>query len=424
MFIDRAKIYVKAGKGGNGCISFRREKHVPRGGPNGGDGGRGGSVIAKVDDNLNTLIRQYYNQHYKAENGEHGKGGYKHGRDGNDVIIPVPPGTVMRDADTGELLTDLTSPGQIAILVSGGIGGKGNTRFKSSTHQAPRVAEKGEPGEERTLELELRLIADVGLVGYPNAGKSSILARVSAAKPKIADYPFTTLSPILGVVRVDDEKNFVLADIPGLIEGAHAGTGLGDEFLRHISRTRVLIHVIDAASVDGRDPVEDFEKINEELSLYDPRLAELPQVIAGNKMDLPTAKSGLQKLQHHLEPDRKIIPVSAATGEGLTQLLYSAFQLLEDTMISEDGQEIEPQKEVLEYRYDPGTIITKDGTRYILTGRAVRRIVVMTDMENDQAVMILHNKLKQMGIIRALTNAGAKDGDTVVVDDVEFTFVN
>jgi GTP-binding protein len=328
----------------------------------------------------------------------------------------------MQDADTGERLTDLTSPGQMAILARGGIGGKGNTHFKSSTHQAPRVAEKGEPGEQRTLELELRLIADVGLVGYPNAGKSSILARVSAAKPKIADYPFTTLSPILGVVRVDDEKNFVLADIPGLIEGAHAGTGLGDEFLRHISRTRVLIHVIDAASVDGRDPVEDFEKINEELSLYDSKLGELPQVIAGNKMDLPTAKPGLQKLKRHLEPDRKIIPISAATGEGLTQLLYSAFQLLEDTVGSEDDQELEPRKEVLEYRYDPGTIITKDGSRYILTGKAVRRLVVMTDMENNQAVMILHNKLKQMGIIRALTNAGAKDGDTVVVDDVEFTF--
>jgi GTP-binding protein len=217
MFIDRVKIHIKAGRGGNGCVSFRREKYVPKGGPNGGDGGRGGNVIAQVDDHLNTLLRQYYTQHYRAENGEHGKGGNRHGRQGNDMIVRVPPGTIIRDVDTRELLADLIAPGQTAVLAEGGLGGKGNARFKSSTNQAPRVAEKGEPGEERTLELELRLIADVGLVGYPNAGKSSILARVSAAKPKIADYPFTTLSPVLGVVRVDDERIFVLADIPGLI---------------------------------------------------------------------------------------------------------------------------------------------------------------------------------------------------------------
>jgi GTP-binding protein len=393
----------------------------PEAAPDGGDGGKGGDVIAQMEDHLNTLIRQYYTQHYDAENGNHGKGNNKHGKNGSDVIVNVPPGTIIRDADTGELLADITPSSQTAVLANGGIGGRGTARFKSSIHQTPRVAEKGEPGEKRTLELELRLISDVGLVGYPNAGKSSILARVSAAKPKIAGYPFTTLSPILGVVRIDDERSFVLADIPGLIEGAHSGVGLGDEFLRHIARTRVLIHVIDTASVDGRDPVDDFEKINEELAFYDKRLAELPQVVVANKMDLPSAESGLEKLRGHIGEDGEVVPVSAATGEGLTQMLYSAFGLLEEAVNSEDRVE-EPPQERLEYRYDPGFILTRDGAKYVLTGKAVRRAVVMTDMKNEEAVILLHRKLEQMGVIRALTDAGAKDGDTIVVDDIEFAF--
>ncbi len=424
MFIDRVKIRIKAGKGGNGCVSFRREKHVPRGGPDGGDGGNGGNIVAQAYEHLNTLVSQYYTQHYKSDNGAHGKGKNMHGRNGDDKIVRLPPGTIIRDADSHELLADLVSPGQTVVLATGGIGGKGNARFRSSTNQAPRVAEKGEPGEEKMLELELRLIADVGLVGYPNAGKSSLLARVSAAKPKIADYPFTTLSPNLGVVRVDEEKSFVLADIPGLIEGAHSGVGLGDEFLRHISRTRALIHVVDTASVDGRDPVEDFENINEELALYDARLAELPQIVAANKMDLPQAESGLQKLQQHLENGRKIVPTSAATGAGLTQLLYSAFQLVEDAISSENAQKKDDSTvELFEYRDDGReAIVTKDGSKYVLTGKAVRRIILMTDLENKQAVMMLHRRLKQMGVIRSLVEAGAEDGDTVVVDDTEFTF--
>jgi GTP-binding protein len=425
MFVDKVRIHIKAGRGGNGCISFRREKHVPKGGPDGGDGGRGGNVVAQVRDHLNTLAQQYYTQHYKAGDGTHGQGRHRHGRDGSDAIVHLPPGTIIRDADSNELLADLKSPGETVVLTRGGLGGRGNARFKSSTNQVPRVAEKGEPGEEKAVELELRLIADVGLVGYPNAGKSSILARISAAKPKIASYPFTTLSPILGVVRVDEEKSFVLADIPGLIEGAHSGVGLGDEFLRHISRTRVLIHVIDAASVDGRDPVEDFEKINEELALYDARLAELPQVIAANKMDLPQAGSGLERLRECLEADTEIIPTSAATGEGLTPMLYSAFRLLEDAVSSGDEGMGEPQEETFKYREEErGAIITKDGSKYILTGRAVRRAVLMTDLKNEQAVMMLHRRLKQMGVIRGLVEAGARDGDTVVVEDTEFTFMS
>jgi len=425
MFIDRVKIRVKAGIGGNGCVSFRREKNVPRGGPDGGDGGRGGNVIAQAHEHLNTLVRQYYAQHYDADKGKHGSGNNRHGKHGDDAVIQLPPGTIIRDLDSHELLADLTSPGQTVVLASGGIGGRGNARFKSSTNQTPRVAEKGEPGESKALELELRLIADVGLVGYPNAGKSSLLARVSAAKPKIADYPFTTLSPNLGVVRVDEEKSFVMADIPGLIEGAHSGVGLGDEFLRHISRTRVLIHIVDAASVDGRDPAEDYEKINEELALYDPKLAELPQIVAANKIDLPQAESGTQKLQQHLENNREVIPISAATGEGITQLLYSAFQVLEEAISSEDDQEDESPEETFEYKDDGrSVIVTKEGSQYVLTGKTVRRIVLMTDLENTEAALMLHRRLKKMGVIRALTEAGAKDGDTVVVDDTEFIFIS
>jgi GTP-binding protein len=421
MFVDRVRIYVKAGNGGNGSIAFRREKGVPFGGPNGGDGGRGGNVVIQSVEHLNTLVEQYYTQQYKAKDAGQGMGKGMHGADGADAIIRVPPGTIITDAETGDLVADMTTAGQTAMLVKGGQGGKGNARFKSSTNQAPRVAEKGEPGDGKYLFLELRLIADIGLVGYPNAGKSSILSRVSAAKPKVADYPFTTLTPVLGVVRIDDEKSFVIADIPGLIEGAHEGAGLGDEFLRHITRTRALIHVIDLASIDGRDPVDDYESINEELYLYDEKLAGLPQVIAGNKIDLPSAMDGLEKLQDHLtdNPERKIIPISALTGEGLQKLLYSAYELLESIPKVEDKQE---QSDIIKYNYEPVFNIEKQGEKYVLTGKAVKRAVLMTDMENEFAVGMLHNKLKKMGIIRALQRAGAKDGDIVIVDKVEFTF--
>ena len=418
MFVDKVKVYVKSGNGGNGCMSFRREKHVPKGGPDGGDGGKGGDVIAQAFDHTNTLVYQYYNQHYRAENGEHGKGKNMHGRNGSDIIMKVPVGTIIRDAETSDIIADLRAAGQNAIILKGGIGGRGNARFKSSINQTPRVAEKGEPGEEKALELELRIIADVGLVGYPNAGKSSILARVSDAKPKIADYPFTTLSPVIGFVRIGDEKSFVLADIPGLIEGAHSGVGLGDEFLKHITRTRVLIHVVDVAAVDNRDPVKDYKMINKELLLYDKKLSELPQIIAANKIDLPESKAGFQNLCRHLaKKDRIIIPVSALTGEGLSELIYSAYQILEKTPVQEEIEE-----DIFEYNYDPVFTINKEGSRYILSGKTVRRAVMMTDMENDLAVAMLHNKLKNMGVIKALIRAGAKDGDTIVVDDVEFTF--
>ena len=423
--MDIAKIYVKGGDGGNGCISFRREKNVPKGGPNGGDGGDGGSVVLEATESLTTLIDQVYSQHYKAARGQHGKGKIKHGKNGEDRIVKVPVGTIVRDADTGELLADLAEPGMQIMVALGGLGGKGNTRFKSSTNRAPRVAEKGEPGHERWLQLELKLIADVGLVGYPNAGKSTLLARTSAAKPKIADYPFTTLSPNLGVVRLGYERSFVLADMPGLIEDAHTGAGLGDEFLRHIERTKMLIHVIDAAAVDGRDPIADYEHINEELRLYDPKLAQLPQLVALNKMDMPSAHDSLPKLTNYFGR-RKIYPISALTGEGINSLMNAAFGLLQK--INQQRMEKEQRKSKdttpKKYAHKPQFEIIKESGKFIVTGEHVRRAVLMTDMDNEQGLILLHRKLKNMGVINGLLKMGAKDGDTVQVDEIEFTFTN
>ncbi|HIE25937.1 TPA: GTPase ObgE [Candidatus Poribacteria bacterium] len=421
--MDIAKIYVKGGNGGNGCISFRREKYVPKGGPDGGDGGNGGSVLLQATENLTTLIDQVYTQQYKATRGQHGKGKLMRGKNGEDRVIKVPVGTIVRDADTGELLADLTEPGMQLVVAKGGQGGKGNARFKSSTNRAPRVAEKGEPGQERWLNLELKLIADVGLVGYPNVGKSSLLARTSAAKPKIADYPFTTLSPNLGVVRLGYEKSFVLADIPGLIEGAHKGVGLGDDFLRHIERTKMLIHVIDTAAFEGRDPTEDYKKINEELLLYNPRLARLPQLIAPNKMDMPSAQANLPRLQEYFGK-RKIYPISALTGEGVSSLMNAAFSLLQRI-----NQKLRQEEESRPHKVEPKRytgkpqfeIIPKDG-KFIVKGEHVRRAALMTDMENPEALILLHRKLKNMGVINGLLKMGIKDGDTVQIDEIEFTF--
>ena len=326
--MDTARIQVKAGNGGNGCISFRREKFVPRGGPDGGDGGNGGNVVLVATLGMSTLIDLRHNPRQVAENGGHGTGKQKHGADGADRIIKVPAGTIVRDQDTLEMLADLTEPDQGVIVARGGIGGKGNAHFKSSTFQAPRVAEKGEPGEEREISLEVKLIADVGLLGYPNAGKSTLLARTSAATPKIAPYPFTTLRPNLGVVRIDREQNFILADIPGLIEGAHKGAGLGHQFLRHIERTKMLIHVIDLSATDGRDPIEDYEQLNQELGHYNELLTKLPQIIAVNKIDMPEAKANLTRVQEYFG-QRKIFPISAVTGEGVNLLMQQAYRSLQ-----------------------------------------------------------------------------------------------
>lgn len=422
MNIDTARIHAKGGRGGNGCISFRREKFVPRGGPNGGDGGGGGSVILEAVEGMSTLIDLRHNPLQLAEDGKHGTGKEMHGADAADRIVRVPCGTIVCDAEGGEVLADLTVPEQRVVVARGGIGGKGNTHFKSSTFQTPRVAEKGEPGEERTIELEVKLIADVGLVGYPNAGKSTLLGRVSSAKPKVAPYPFTTLAPNLGVVRIDAERNFVMADIPGLIEGAHEGAGLGHDFLRHIERTKMLVHVIDAAATDGRDPISDYEKLNAELKGHDQRLVELPQLIALNKIDAPAAKTNLPRIRRYFEK-RQLFPISAVTGEGIGELIWATHHRLQELNELRREDEFPFEEPELSPAKPRGRFeLTKDGTRFIVAGDEPRRAVLMTDMENDQALILLHRKLKKMGLMNALNKAGIKEGDTVQIDEFEFAY--
>ena len=421
--MDTARIQVKAGNGGNGCISFRREKFVPRGGPDGGDGGKGGNVILIATLGMSTLIDLHHNPRQVAENGGHGIGKKRDGADGVDCVVKVPAGTIVRDYDTTETLADLTEPDESVVVARGGIGGKGNARFKSSTFQAPRVAEKGEPGEAREISLEIKLIADVGLVGYPNAGKSTLLARTSAATPKIAAYPFTTLRPNLGVVRINREQNFVLADIPGLIEGAHKGAGLGHQFLRHIERTKMLIHVIDLSATDGRDPIKDYEQLNLELGHYNELLTKLPQIIAVNKIDMPEAKANLKQIQEYFG-NRKIFAISAITGDGVNPLMQQAYRSLQyletrarkeaETTITLE-QELPPEPSA---RFE--LIETEEG--FLVTGAEPRRAVLMTDMENEQALILLYRKLKNMGVINALARAGAVEGDTVQIDEFEFTY--
>jgi GTP-binding protein len=321
-FIDQAKIYVKAGDGGRGCVGFRREKYIPKGGPNGGDGGRGGHVIFKATRAINTLLDIRYQQQHLAERGQHGMGKKMHGKDGEDLIIPVPLGTLIKDLETDEILNDLTTEGQEFIALKGGRGGLGNTHFKSATRQAPRYAQPGEPGEEKNLILELKLLADVGLIGLPNAGKSTLISSLSAARPKVADYPFTTLVPVLGVVKHKDFKSFVMADIPGLIEGAHKGAGLGFQFLRHVERTSILIHLVDISEMAEGDPVDNFEKINKELELYSPDLIKKPQAVAATKLDIKGDGKRLDRLsQYCKDKGYDFFPICAVTGKGIKKLL-------------------------------------------------------------------------------------------------------
>jgi len=330
-FIDEAKIYVKSGDGGKGCVSFRREKYVPRGGPDGGDGGKGGDVIIRASRSHRTLLDLKYNQHHKAQRGAHGEGSNRTGKNGDDAEIIVPVGTIIRDADTGEILGDLVEAGQTCIVAQGGMGGKGNAHFKSATNQAPRYAQDGIPAVERTIFLELKLLADVGVIGLPNVGKSTLISRVSSAKPKIADYPFTTLRPNLGVVRVDDDETFVMADIPGLIEGAHLGMGLGIKFLRHIERTSVLVHILDISKDETSNGWNDFQTINRELSSFSPAIMKKPQIVAVNKTDLPDTVERLEKEKQKFEKEGIIIfPISAVTGNGIKALIWEISRRLKE----------------------------------------------------------------------------------------------
>ncbi|HHU32739.1 MAG TPA: GTPase ObgE [Clostridia bacterium] len=422
MFYDYAKVYVKGGDGGNGVVSFRREKYVPAGGPNGGDGGRGGDVILVADPGLRTLVDFKYKRHYKAKRGEHGQGKNMHGKSGEDLIIKVPVGTLVKNAETGEILADIVRPEQRVVIAKGGRGGRGNARFMSNQNKAPRLAENGEPGEELWIILELKLLADVGLVGLPNAGKSTLISKISAAKPKIADYPFTTITPNLGVAKVGDES-FVVADIPGLIEGAHTGAGLGHDFLKHIERTRLLIHVVDVGDVYGRDPYKDFLAINRELELYNPDLAKRPQVIALNKIDLPGAKENidafLEKVQGY-----EVFQISAVTGEGIDSLLYRVVQLVQELnempTIDETKEKVKVTKVAPKERFH---IDIEDGI-FILSGKELEKHFVMTNFENEESVRRFQNIMKKMGVDDALREKGAKAGDVVRIRDLEFDFVD
>ena len=416
LFFDEAKIYVEAGNGGNGCVSFRREKFVPHGGPNGGHGGDGGDVILVVNPHLNTLLNIRKRPHWKAERGAHGQGSDKHGKNGADVLVSVPRGTVARDESTGELIADLVNADDRAIIARGGRGGRGNSAFASSTNQTPRWAEKGEPGGTCTVILELKLIADVGIIGLPNAGKSTFLASITAARPKIADYPFTTLVPNLGVAIVD-EREIVLADIPGLIEGAHAGVGLGDKFLRHIERTRVLIHLLDGST---DDPLAAFDTIIRELEQYGVRLAEKPQIIGFNKMDLPDAQERWRKLQKALAK-RKIeaYAISAATGQGVRDLLRAAAKRLSE-LPRETPVVVEEELPVIRPAEDENAFaVSREGHAFRVRGKKVERVVAMTNFDQEEAILRLHRVFKTMGVTDALKHAGVREGDKVRIGEVE-----
>src|SRR5436190_1472558 len=427
MFYDHTKIFVKAGAGGNGSRHFRREKFEPLGGPDGGDGGRGGSVYLEATSNLNTLIDYRYRQHFKAGAGGPGMRQKMHGAKGEDIILPVPRGTIIRDAQTNELIADLVEDGQRVMVARGGRGGLGNVHFATSTHQAPQEAQKGEPGEERWIQLELRLIADVGLVGYPNAGKSTLLSVVTAAHPKIADYPFTTLSPNLGVVAIGepgDEFSFVLADIPGLIEGAAQGVGLGHEFLRHIQRTRLLIHMLDGASLE-RDPWQDFQTINQELREYDERLAPRPQIVVLNKMDLPEAQERWPALKAKAETaGYPVFAISAVAHQGTDELMQFTVKQLEEIQQEEIQRKatqeiVNTEGPVLRPQPEDAFSITREKGVYIVKGKRVERAVNMTKLESDEGMDRLQVTLSKMGVTKALEAAGVKVGDKVRFGKVE-----
>jgi GTP-binding protein len=422
---DRATIELKAGKGGDGSASLRREKYVPKGGPDGGDGGRGGSVYIEADPSVNTLLAYRYKRHFKAESGGPGQKQKRHGKSGQDLTLPVPVGTIVEDADTGALIADLATPGERALIARAGRGGLGNTHFATSTYQTPRFAERGEPGEERRVRLELKLLADVALVGFPNAGKSTLLSSISAARPKIADYPFTTLEPQLGVVAVpgtDGEESFVVADIPGLIEGAHEGVGLGDEFLRHIERTRVLLYVLDGSGQEGRSPLADLGALRRELELYQPELARKPCVIAFNKLDLPDARERWVELREELDGYcRHTVATSGVARIGLDDLLLRLAETLREAppvarFVPEQAAATLRPVEVDAERYE---IRRKGVQTWQVNGPSIERIAVMTDLENVEAVQRLEREMDRLGLTSELEGAGVEAGHTVRLGRVE-----
>jgi GTP-binding protein len=420
MYFDEVTIEVSGGKGGDGVIHFRREKYVPRGGPDGGDGGRGGNVLLQVDPHQNTLSAFRHKRYFKAQDGIRGKVKNQTGASGEDLIIPIPPGTMVFDEAEGGLLGDLVDEGQQLLVCKGGRGGRGNSRFKTSTNKTPRIAEKGEPPEEKSLRLELKLIADIGIIGVPNAGKSTLLSVVSQAKPKIAPYPFTTLQPNLGVVDLDDEIQLTLADIPGLIEGAHRGEGLGHDFLRHIQRTRVLIHLLDGLS---EEPIMDLAQINSELALFDPALGDKPQIVVLNKMDLPDVQAKWEEIKGQLQKKgyEDVFAISAIAQQGIKPVLYRAAELLMEVPVYEYKDPVEGE-DLPVYRFDEDPqeyFILRTDRGWRISGKALERAAAMTYWEHFQSIRRFHKILEVMGVDEALREAGVKVGDTVMIGDHE-----
>lgn len=436
MFLDQVTIDVKAGNGGDGMVAFRREKYVPDGGPAGGDGGRGGSVYLIVDEGLRTLMDFRYNRHFKAEPGENGMSKGMHGRGAGDTFVKVPPGTTVKDAETGKIISDLIEHGQKIKVAQGGRGGRGNIRFATPRNPAPEISENGEPGVDRTLDLELKVLADVGLVGFPSVGKSTLLSIVSKARPKIGAYHFTTLVPNLGMVSTRDGRSFVMADLPGLIEGASQGIGLGTQFLRHIERTRVILHVIDMSGMEGRDPFEDYELINNELESYDLRLLERPQIIVANKMDMPEAEENLKAFKEKLNAlkedefadDIAVFPISSLSKKGIEPLLSATADLLDVTDEFPIYVDEPEEEEVVHYGFEPEepafSIDRSDDATWILSGDKLEKLFVMTNFEREESVMKFARQLRGLGIDEALRQRGAKDGDLVRIQEFEFEFVD
>ena len=425
MFADRAKIFIKSGKGGDGHVSFRRELYVPCGGPDGGDGGEGGDIIFEVDDGLNTLSDFRQVRKYAAQDGEQGGKKRCHGKNGSDLIVKVPEGTVIKEFESGKVIADMSGENRREVILKGGRGGQGNMHYATPTMQAPKYAQPGQSGQELWVQLELKVIADVGLVGFPNVGKSTLLSRVSNARPKIANYHFTTLNPHLGVVDIDGGKGFVMADIPGLIEGASEGVGLGHDFLRHIERTRVLVHVVDAASTEGRDPIEDILAINKELEAYNPELMKRPQIIAANKTDVIYAgdEDPVAKLKAEFEPKGiKVYPISAVSGQGVKELLYAVYDLL---------QTVDSTPVIFEKEFDPSTMIdqtlpytverNEDGI-YVVEGPRIEKMLGYTNLESEKGFLFFQRFLKENGILEELEEAGIEEGDTARMYGLEFDY--
>lgn len=421
MFIDMAEITVTGGRGGDGAVAWRREKFEPAGGPAGGDGGNGASIILVASENIHTLMDFRYRRVYKANNGENGRNKNQYGKNGEDIYLKIPVGTLVKDAKSNSVIVDMKYNHQEFVIAKGGRGGRGNSKFKTSTRRAPNFAERGKDGESREIVLELKLLADVGLIGFPNVGKSSLLSVVSAAKPKISNYHFTTLSPNLGVVRLGLEKSFVIADVPGLIEGASEGIGLGHEFLKHIERTRVLIHVLDISGIEGRDPIEDYYQINHELGEYNEKLIDKPQIIYANKMDLPNSEENLKRLEEELGDQVKIFSGSVLRQDNLQEMLYYIWNLL---------GEIEKEYET----YDEEYIETSEETRdeilidvvegnYIVSGSTIDNFIYSINLDDDESVRYFQNRLSQLGIIDMLIKAGISEGDSVFIGDIEFEFI-